>query len=49
MRNKYFIHIGFPKTASTYLQTKGLSLIEEIHFANKEEFVNKWLGLFEII
>ena len=44
MRNKYFIHIGFPKTASTYLQTKVFPLIEEIHFANKEEFVNKWLG-----
>lgn len=44
MKNNYFIHIGFPKTASTYLQMKVFPNIEEIHFANKEESMNKWLG-----
>lgn len=44
MKNRYFIHIGFPKTASTYLQTKVFPNIKNINYANNEEYVNKWLG-----
>ena len=44
MKNKYFIHIGFPKTASTFLQTNVFPNIKKINYANKEEYVNEWLG-----
>ena len=44
MKNRYFIHIGFPKTASTYLQTKVFPNIKNINYANNAEYVNKWLG-----
>lgn len=44
MSQKVYFHIGFPKTASTYLQSKVFPYIEEIYFANNEEYINKWLG-----
>tara|TARA_B110000285_G_C15142469_1_gene631908 strand:- start:7235 stop:8233 length:999 start_codon:yes stop_codon:yes gene_type:complete len=44
MKKEVYLHIGFQKTASTYLQDNVFPHFEGVKFVNKNKYVNKWLG-----